>query len=77
MNADVWNTIYASDVDGLRGLLDAEQASVYDVDIDGWTLLHVSAVLESHPSITEARVSMLAIGGFSNHQRLHLRWSGS
>lgn len=45
MNAEVWDMIQFPNVEGLQALFDAGKTSVYDVNLNGNTLLRRSAIL--------------------------------
>ena len=71
-DADVWGAIFYADIGWLRQLFEARQASVYDVNLDGHTLLAVSsdAARVTMPRLTQQSGCMLLVdaitlGGFS------------
>lgn len=69
MNARIWGIIGRSDIDGLHALFEAREASVYDVNDNGTTLLYVSYITRSQ---TYAQIVVVAIDCMPGVERLRV-----
>ena len=59
-SADEWKALLTARIDALQRLFRAGEASPYDVDLEGNTLLHVRGVLTSIPYYECTRLLILS-----------------